>query len=446
MNETVITKASELECCPSLERSEVCDTLNFRYRLPYRTRVRGHEPVRVEVVLHYKLERCSGPLVLGDPIYSTTLLPGEQVRLFTSDRHSRWSYDSESQLSYRHETTSEESFFTAAMSRSMSDLTISESGSVSSSNEESWAEGGGGASVNLFGIIEIGGGGGGGGYDASSTSSFAHNLSQHAESASSYVAAGVRAKSSTAVGEVERRSHAEGESEAHYESSSRMFKNPNRCHAVTYLFHKINKVQKVRFRLVAIERFIDDPVAPVGTYQKPPVDLSGRVMVKPQAISATSAKRLEVEEIARTSALQRVNVSLGKVANSVLSRTPFISSVVAASQPMSEDLRKAAIEQVDKELVAAGLLDAKSGRPSEKIVSQLSWEREEILPTPGVLVKGCLDKCATCEPALEKQIELELEHMRLKNEKLQREIELFDMSQEYRCCPANEKEKESDGA
>ena len=102
------------------------------------------------------------------------------------------------------------------------------------------------------------------------------------------------------------------------------------------------------------------------------------------------------------------------------------------------------IAQVDKELVAAGLLDGKSGRPSEKIIAQLSWEREEILPTPGVLVKGCLDKCATCEPALEKQIELELEHMRLKNEKLQREIELFDMSQEYRCCPAGE--KESDGA
>jgi hypothetical protein len=52
------------------------------------------------------------------------------------------------------------------MAQAMSDLTINESGTSKSSYEESWAEGGGGASVSLFGIIEIGGGGGGGSYDS----------------------------------------------------------------------------------------------------------------------------------------------------------------------------------------------------------------------------------------------------------------------------------------
>lgn len=29
-------KVSELECCPKLRQLPVCDTLNFRYRLPFR--------------------------------------------------------------------------------------------------------------------------------------------------------------------------------------------------------------------------------------------------------------------------------------------------------------------------------------------------------------------------------------------------------------------------
>ena len=147
---------SEVDCCPELERRPICDTLNFRYRLPFRRRVdvANQQNMLVEVILNFRLVRCSGKLVLGDPIYSTTLLPGEQVRLFTSDRHTRWSYDSESSLSYRHATTSVESFYTAGMAQAMSDLTINESGSSVSSYEESWAEGGGGASFSLFGIIE----------------------------------------------------------------------------------------------------------------------------------------------------------------------------------------------------------------------------------------------------------------------------------------------------
>ena len=77
MAETKVeVKLSELECCPELRRQAVCDTLNLRYRLPFEARVgEDNQPIPVEVVLHFRLERCSGPLVIGDPIYSTTLLP-----------------------------------------------------------------------------------------------------------------------------------------------------------------------------------------------------------------------------------------------------------------------------------------------------------------------------------------------------------------------------------
>ena len=40
----------------------------------------------MEVKLHFRLTRCPGPLAIGDLLYTTTLLPGEKVRLFTSDR------------------------------------------------------------------------------------------------------------------------------------------------------------------------------------------------------------------------------------------------------------------------------------------------------------------------------------------------------------------------
>ena len=449
MAEKIIeAKVSEMECCPELRQQPVCDTLNLRYRLPFRTRVgdENKQIVPVEIVLHFRLERCSGPLVIGDPLYSTTLLPGEQVRLFTSDRHTRWSYDSESSLAYRHETTSVESFFAAGMAQAMSDLTINESGAYVSSYEESWAEGGGGANFSLFGIIEIGGGGGGGSYDSQSMYAFGRSLSRHAESASRYVATSVRAKSATSIGEVERRTHTEGESEAHYESASRMFQNPNKCRAVTYLFYQINKLQSIRFELLAIERRVEDPAAPTGAYQRVPLDTTGRVTVLPQSIPATSKDRLEVERIARNSATERRQAaSAASFAQGGLLYSAALgpTTVAIAREPISIPLRNAALAAVDKDLATAGILDLKTGKPTEKIVAELSWKREEVLPTPGVIVKGCMETCETCEPALDKEISLDLERKQLENEMLKRKIELLEKSQEYRCCPGESSEVEA---
>src|SRR4029077_7800772 len=81
--------AQDLECCPTLSKEPCCDVLDFRYRLPHRTHVNGavrQATVTVEVILHLRLTRCPGPLSLGDPVHTITLLPGEKVKLFTSDR------------------------------------------------------------------------------------------------------------------------------------------------------------------------------------------------------------------------------------------------------------------------------------------------------------------------------------------------------------------------
>lgn len=430
---------NEVECCPPLARKPVCDVLDFRYRLPWRV-----QDVRVDVLLHFQLERCSGPMALGDLAYSTTLFPGEHVRLFTSDRHTQWSYDSETQLSYRHETTSEESFYSWGMARSLSDLDVSQSGSVSKKYDEDWSQGGGGLSVDI-GIISLGGGGGGGSYDASSTTKFAQNLSRHASASSSYVAAAVRAQSSTSIGEVQTRTHAQGESESHLEASSRTFSNPNHCHAVTYFFYNIVKKQTVRFRLVAVERDVSDPSAPTVAGRKVQPDLTGRVAVRPQSLLATSANRLEVERMAREAAVEREQASLGSGSGLTVNASLLRSTFAAAPEPISTAARETALETVDAELRKAGLLDAK-GNPSGKVVAELSWEREEWLPTPGLLVKGCVDSCSTCEPALQKEIELDLARKELENKMLQRQIELLEKAQEYRCCPKDDATEEGNGS
>jgi hypothetical protein len=446
-NEKEAKNFSEVKCCPDFVLGPKCDTLNLRYSMMFRPRV-NNVVVPTEVVLHFLFKRCSGPLVLGDPVYSITLLPGEKVRLFTSDRHTQWSYDSESKLAYRHATTSVESFYTAGMAQAMSDLVITESGGGQSSYEESWAEGGGGASFSLFGLIEIGGGGGGGSYDAESAYSFLHSLRRHSESASRYVATSVRAKSAVSIGEVEHRSHSEGESEAHYESASRTFHNPNKCRALTYLFYQINKIQNISFRLVSIERRVKDPAAPTGAYQRIPVDTTGRVRVLPQSILATAKDRLEIEQIARNSAAlrRRAVVSPENLQSSyAMSGATLNSSVTVVREPINVSLRRDAIAAVDKNLVSSGILNVKTGKLTERVIKDVNWVRQEVLPTAGVIVKGCLDSCITCEPALQKEISLKLERMKLENDLLKKQTDLLEKSQEYRCCPiGNVENGESD--
>ena len=90
MKDMKTAAAQDLECCPTLSKEPRCDVLDFRYRLPHRTTVkrggqashrnRGSDPPP-------GLTRCPGPLSLGDPFHTITLLPGEKVKRFTSDRH-----------------------------------------------------------------------------------------------------------------------------------------------------------------------------------------------------------------------------------------------------------------------------------------------------------------------------------------------------------------------
>ncbi|HEV2687455.1 MAG TPA: hypothetical protein VGV35_02840 [Bryobacteraceae bacterium] len=424
---TSMAIVQDLDCCPPLSKDPCCDILDFRYRLPHRVTVNeaGRQAnVTVEVILHVRLTRCPGPYSLGDPVHTITLLPGEKVKLFTSDRRTRFTLDSTTNVSYRSEQLSEERYYMAAMQNSMSDLSVTDSTHSANSESGKW-DFHGDASGSIGFLSASADANAQGSHSGSSTSDFLSQLKTHATASANQSAQATHAASSTSVGEVSTRTHTQTESEDHFESSSREFTNANRCHAVTFLFYRLYKKQIVTLTLEAVERRVDDPAAPTGISLKPPVS-RGQISVVPTSVLATQKDRLAVEQIGRESVAAQETQSFGS------NRPTF----PIFQEPLPNAVRQAALKQVDADLVAAGLLTAVGGTVSPKAQKEFEVVTESCLPTPGIIVKGCIDTCDVCEPELHKKIQLELEEQDLRNQLLKRQIELLDKSQEYRCCPA----------
>lgn len=407
-----------VECCPPFERDETCDVIDFRYRLIH---VRGDVPV--EVTLIYRFERCPGPLTLGDLVYTTTLLPGEKVRLFTTDRRTRFSFDSETNLSHRSEQTSEEQFYMSSVADFMSDLTVVDRQSTTNTAQGTTSghfETSGAIQSFLFGpSVDVRGS-----FSGRTTSAFARELRQHARASDRRSVQGARAANSVSIGEVSTRTHAEGTSEDHFESSSREFANPNRCHAVTFFFYRMNKMQTVRWTLESIERRVVDQAAETKVVNNNFLARGG-ISAIPDPILATRPDRLQVEELGRESFRAEQAATRPEFERS--GRGGALAGA-AVAPPLAADVIDAALEQVEQDLVNEGLLDKVGGEVSAEARERLSYQETSSLPTAGVIVKGCLDECDICEPELQKRIELELKLF-------ERQIELLQKSQEYRCCP-----------
>ncbi|MCW4028604.1 MAG: hypothetical protein NWE92_03020 [Candidatus Bathyarchaeota archaeon] len=425
-------------CCPQLDSFPACDVLQYQYRLLHPVTVgavAARQTVNVEVVITARLERCPGPLALGDLVYSTTLLPGEKVRLFTSDRRSRFTYDSETKLNYRTEQTSEEQYYMTSMDEFMSDLTIRDS-----ANSTNTTKGHYDTHSNASGILETiftsPSVNAKGNFDGESTSEFMRELTQHAQAAHNRSENATRTAGSKTIGEVETRSHQEGESQDHLEASSREFSNPNKCHAVTYYFYQINKTQTVKFSFVSIEKRVIDPAGDTKVTNNA-FGSKGSIATLATAVLATSPKRLELENMARQSEAAEKNTQTITATATVSART----STVASQQPISLTMRRQAVAAVNAQLAEAGLVNV-DGNLSTK-TKEFSFEVRSSLPTPGLLVKGCLDSCDVCDETRKREIELDLEHKRLENELLKRKIELLDKAQEYRCCPQPAPEPEA---
>jgi hypothetical protein len=426
-----LTKYADIPCCPELDTEPVCDVVDFRRRLIVPTSVRTEAglPISVEVTLHTRFVRCAGPLKLGDLAYSTTLLPNEKVRLATTDRRSRFSFDSESKLSYRSEQISEEQYRLSALRAFMADENSTDRGSDRSTDQGSW-DFHGDASGSIGFMSASADANARGSHSAESTRDYLREHRAHAESADHMSVEATRKAHALSVGEVSTRAHQSGESEDHFEASSREFSNPNQCHAITFLFYRLNKSETVKFSLESIEQRVIDPIAPLPSRSNP-LRLAGQISTIPQSVPATSKLRLESEDRGLKSAAQYLNVAVRNVGN------PGVIGLAAANVqvPMTPALRAAALAEVRQQLATQGLIDATTGVVTPIAQTEMGYERKTSLPTAGVIVKSCLDDCNVCEDRLGRKIDLELDRLQLQNELLKKQIELLDKAQEYRCCP-----------
>lgn len=402
MPETTLTK---IPCCPSLEKDDSCDVLKLKYSLTHLAK-----DIPVEVTYHIAVRRCTLGLGLGELLYTTTLLPGEKVRMATRDRTSRFSFDSETNVSSFAEFSSEEQAFMSTFSRRATDYDAERS-IHSESDVESTVTGSGSVSGPIETFLFGGSASAKGTYDGHSTSDYMDQLRTHLESTHDSSVEVSKSRQSKSISEVSVRNRAEGESESHFEASSRVFENRNQCHAITYLFYQLNKMQKVSVEVVAITRRVVDPAA------------DARVDVTPVRRLAThSAENL---------AVARPNLTL--------------SNIAAASRPLPTDKRTAALKAVDDDLVRSKLAvrdqDSQSLKPSEQLTARLNFELKSSLPTPGIIVRACLDECESCEPLRRETLKAELENRKLTNELLKKRIELLEKHADYRCCPTGSSEE-----
>ena len=370
------TPAMKIPCCPELIKDTNCDVLFFTRTLNYPFFYKERDiRLIIQLILGFRFQRCTLGLTLGDPVYSTTLLPGEKVKLFTTDRRTKFTYDASTKLSYRSEQISEEQYFMRASQSYFSDLENEQSGEVNASGKEHWDfHGDASSSLNLNPFSPGAGSSSSSSrnHDSSSSLDYLHKQSSNMHSAATQAVNATHMAHSVSVGEVATRTHIEGESEDHFESSSREFTNQNSCHAVTYLFYRLNKKIEITFELVSVDKAIQTAAGP--------------------------------------------NLAAGFIPN------------------ITPEVRADILKQLDRELVAAGILD-KDGQPADEMKKKFDFKLESHLPTAGIIVKGCLDECNTCEPARRERVHLE-------NELLRKQIELLEKSQEYRCCPGECEEKE----
>ncbi len=445
MPDDTLMTTNDIPCCPEITTDPCCEGIRIAYRMNNR-----QNDVGVEITIVAELERCPGPMALGDVIYSTTLLPGEKVRLYTANRNSRFTYDRESEVSYRHEQTSEETYYMKSMDRYMSDLTVTDTAAAQSQSHSDFE-----TDVDAYGA-SFGFAGGGsvnveGDFNAQSASSFMRDLSRHAEASHDRSVQVTRAANATQIGEVQSRSHAEGESESAYEASTRVISNENQCHAVSYFAYQLVKRQTLRFRIKAVLRRVIDTAAGSFAEARPVRPPSG-VKVLPGGLLATQSARADIQTVGRSAALaQRVNLTPNLGVTAPGSSTGFgpaidLTTAIrpnAAVKPVPREVHDRVLKQVDEDLVKQGILaKAGSNAVGPQLAAELEFERTFCLPTQGVVIKGCLDACNVCEEPRRKAIELDLKRRELENSLLEKQIALLAEHKDYRCCPAGETEPE----
>ena len=408
------------------------DVINIKRTVNYPSGIfdQLQREIIVEVDSYLRFTRETGGLFLGDPIYAHTLLPGEKVRLASSDRRSTFSLDSESKLSYKSVQMSESQYFASSLRHFSAESDATQSGSNKSGNDGAWDfHGDAHGSIGFFSADASANAKGS--YNNHSYGEYLNSQRYHAQSAESNAVEATNKAMSMSIGEVSTRSHQEGASEDHFESSSREFKNENKSHAVSYLFHRLNKRQTVIFEVTSIELRIKDPNSQTSFTHFAPA--TTHVKLIPQYLPATSKIARDFRETDAKEESNRYSNLTNRT--DAINRDRLLSDI---NRPNFDAItRQKAIDKVKKELVAARIIK-EDGKLTEQTLTTINFKKESSLPTGGIVVKGYIDECNTSEPLMVRRYELENEHLGLQNDLLRKQIELLEKSQEYRCCPCKE--------
>ncbi|VBB17629.1 hypothetical protein YASMINEVIRUS_92 [Yasminevirus sp. GU-2018] len=254
------------------------------------------QPYFADIMVRYRFVRVTKKHVKGKILYSTTLLPGERTRIFSSSAHTDFTYNASSKTYESNTSTSAEASFMSAVQNSMTKHAYNSSSSKKeqdSSSNSSW-NAGGSAGLNL-GIVSVGGGGGGGGAssDHSSSVDMTSQFTDSVESAASQSAIAVSASRTTNIRESSSSTNIQGENNSVVNAYSRELYNANKACPVTYYFRGINKCMEVRLELANIGFRIRVPGS-INSFNPTPTTRPVLVNIKPANVSGTDVDIIKV--------------------------------------------------------------------------------------------------------------------------------------------------------
>ncbi len=311
----------------------------------------------VEVIVTTRLERSSGEYVIGDLVYTLSLLPGEEVRMFTTDRRTRFSLDSETKIGYHAAATFEDQMYLSAMDTFF--------GQMSSSQ---WAHAEGGTSGSFRAHAESSGvfesivsgpeADMNGSFNTNSFADFVGGMSAQASTAHHVSATATNTASAVSVGAIGIRNSIEGKLDTHVEMNYRSFRNPSRTRAVTFYFFQIRRMHRVRFWVDSIT--VSAPERTMWRMAKAPQN--GVATKLAVGIKPTNLGEYEKFQEARNLVAQ---------------------------------------ELVDKQLLSPKL----GGYAMPEVVrTQTTFDHVFSLPTPGLYVRGGRDLADVADPSLFREI------------------------------------------
>jgi len=346
---------------PNLVCTPSTDVIRREFRHLLWTKENGDPlPAPVEVVVSTRMERTAGQYLIGDLVYTLSLLPGEEVRMFTTDRRTRFSVDTETKIGYQMSATFEDQMYLSAMDSFMGQMTASswahaESGTSGSFNahaeaSNAWDSFWSGPEADMSGS-----------FNTSSFADFVGGMSAQASTAHHLSATATNTASAVSVGAVGIRNSIEGKLDTHVEMNYRSFRNPSRTRAVTFYFFQIRRAHTVKF-------FVDSIT----------VSSPERTMWRMAKVAAPNGARAAV-------------------------------SAAAAGQPSNIGSYKdfqAAHAVVKSELVSKQLIAAHGHGHSmpDAVRTQTTFQQEFSLPTPGLFVRGGRDIADVADPSLFREV------------------------------------------